>query len=146
MIRGTTLFLKTVFLIGISILALFILFLPWLVSEVAKMIPELAYLRYPVLIVLYAALIPFSFALYNTFKLFNCIKKNKACSELSVKALKNIKYCAIIISVLYVIGMPVLFLVAEIDDAPGLILFGFYVIIASLLSAVLAAFLQKRCH
>jgi len=42
--------------------------------------------------------------------------------------------------------MPVLYLVAEIDDAPGMILFGLYVIFASLLSVVFAAVLQKRCH
>lgn len=144
--RGTTIFFKTFFLIGIPILALFLFFLPWLASEILKMVPDLAYLQYPALIGLYAAVIPFSFALYQTFKLLSSTKKNKACTELSVNALKNIKYSAIIISVLYVIGMPILLLAAEIDDAPGMTLFGLYVIIISLLSAVFANVIQKRCH
>jgi hypothetical protein len=39
--------------------------------------------------------------------------KNKAFSELSVKALKKIKYCAITICSFHVFGLPIFYLVAE---------------------------------
>lgn len=62
---------------------------------------------------------------------------------MSVKVLKNIKYCAIIISALYVAGMPILYLMAERDDAPGIIVIGLIIIFASMVIAVFAAVLQK---
>lgn len=133
-----------VFLIGIPILSLCIFGLPWLASGVAEMNPVSACLQYPVLIGLYAAAIPFSFALYQALKLL--INKDQACSELSAMALKNIKYCAAIISVLYVIGMPFLFLMGHKDDAPGIVALGLFVILASLVSAFFANFYHKRCN
>ena len=92
---------------------------------------------------MYASAIPFYFALYQAFKLLSYIDKNKAFSELSVKALKNIKYCAITISILYVLGMPLFYLMAERDDAPGIILIGLVIIFASMVIAVFAAVLQR---
>ena len=95
--RGTTVFLKiAVFLIGITVLALCIFWLPWLANDTAEMFPEFAFLQYPVLIGLYVTVIPFFLALYQALKLLNYIENNNAFSELSVKVLKYIKYCAII--------------------------------------------------
>ena len=97
--RGTTLFLKiAVILIGIPVLALCIFLVPEIANYAAELYPDFAYMKYLVLIDLYASAIPFYFALYQAFKLLSYIDKNKAFSELSVKALKNIKYCAITIS------------------------------------------------
>jgi len=142
--RGTTLFLKVaVILIGIPVLALCIFLVPEIADFAAELFPDAAYLKYLVLIDLYATAIPFYFALYQAFKLLSYIDKNKAFSELSVKALKNIKYCAITFSSLYVVGMPLFYLMAEVDDAPGIILIGLGMIFASLVVAVFAAVLQK---
>jgi hypothetical protein len=142
--RGSTIFLKVViFLIGIAVLALCIFLVPEIANFAAKLFPDNAYLKYLVLIDLYATVIPFYFALYQAFKLLSYIDKNKAFSELSVKALKNIKYCAITFSSLYVVGMPLFYLMAEVDDAPGIILIGLVIIFASLVIAAFAAVLQK---
>jgi hypothetical protein len=92
---------------------------------------------------LYAAAIPFYFALYQAFKLLSYIDHNKAFSKLSVRALKNIKYCAITISILLAAGMPLFYLIAEMDDAPGIILIGLVLIFASMVIAVFAAVLQR---
>lgn len=88
-------------------------------------------MKYLVFIDLYAAAIPFYFALYQAYKLIGYIDKNKAFSELSVRVLKIIKYCATIISSLFVVGMPLFYLIAEKDDAPGIILIGMALIFAS---------------
>ncbi|KAA6455204.1 DUF2975 domain-containing protein [Bacillus atrophaeus] len=142
--RGTTLFLKiAVFLIGIPVLALCIFLVPEIANFAAELYPDIAYIKYLVLINLYASAIPFYFALYQAFKLLSYIDKNRAFSELSVRALKNIKYCAITISILFVAGMPLFYLMAEKDDAPGIILIGLVVIFASMVIAVFAAVLQK---
>ena len=140
--KRETLFLKVVvFLIGIPVLAFCLFGLPWLANHPVN--PDYAHMLYPTLIGIYATAIPYYFALYQAFKLLSYIDKNKAFSELSVKALKNIKYCAIIISTLYVVMMPLFFLVAEKDDAPGLIIIGMVLIFASMVVAVFAAVLQK---
>jgi Protein of unknown function (DUF2975) len=138
----STIFLKiAVILIGIPVLALFIFGLPWLFKNPVN--PEYARGLYPIIMGIFASAIPYSFALYQAIKLLGYIDKNKAFSELSVKALKNIKYCANIISALYVVMLPFVYIVAEKDDAPGLILMGMVPIFASMVIAVFAAVLQR---
>ncbi|MNO19383.1 hypothetical protein D3C76_91150 [compost metagenome] len=142
--RGTTLFLKAaVILMGIPVLALCIFAVPEIADFAAELYPDMTTIKYLVFIDLYASAIPFYFALYQAFKLLGYIDKNKAFSELSVQVLKNIKYCAIIISSLYVLGLPLFYLMAEKDDAPGIIVIGLVIIFASMVIAVFAAVLQK---
>lgn len=117
--------------------------MPKIANYSADIFPNTAYIKYLVLIYLYVTAIPFYFALYQAFKLLSYIDKNKAFSGLSVRALKNIKYCAVTISIFYAAGMPVFYLMAEIDDAPGIIVIGLVIIFASMVIAVFAAVLQK---
>lgn len=139
---GKTLFLKiAVFLIGTPVLALGIFGITWLPKNPVN--PDYAHILYPIVIGLYVATIPFYMALYQAFRLLGYIDKNEAFSELSVKALKNIKKCAIAISILFVVMEPFVFLVAELDDAPGLIIIGMVPIFASMVIAVFAAVLQR---
>lgn len=142
--RGTTLFLKIAdILIGIPVLALCIFLVPEIGNVAAKLLPEFAYIKYLVSIVFYASAIPFYFALYQAFKLLRYIDKNKAFSELSVIALKKIKHCAVTISTLQVLVLPLFYLFAEKDDAPGVIFVGLVVPFASMVIAVFAAVLQR---
>ncbi|MGX1983628.1 DUF2975 family protein [Thermolongibacillus altinsuensis] len=140
--QRSTLFLKiAVFIIGTPVLALCIFGLPWLANNPVN--PDYAHILYPILIIMYVSVIPFFVALYQAFKLLSYIDKNKAFSEISVKALNKIKYCAITISGIYVVGMPFFYILAELDDAPGVILIGLVVIFASMVIAVFAAVLQR---
>ena len=140
--HGSTLFLKiAIFLIGTPVLALSIFGLPWLVNHPAN--PDYAHILYPILLCMYLSAIPFYIALYKAFRLLSYIDKNKAFSQFSVEALKNIKYCAIAISTLYGLMLPFVFLVAEKDDAPGLIIVGMVPIFASMVIVVFAAVLQR---
>ncbi|MDM5188046.1 DUF2975 domain-containing protein [Bacillus sp. DX4.1] len=142
--RGSTTFLKVIiFLAGIPVLALCIFLVPKIGNFAGELYPDIAYMKSLVLIDMYAAAIPFYFALYQAFKLLSYIDKNQAFSELSVKALKNIKYCAITISTLYLLGMPLYYLMAERVDPPGIIPIGLVIIFASMVIAVFAAVLQR---
>ncbi|MBG9832167.1 DUF2975 domain-containing protein [Bacillus wiedmannii] len=142
--QGSTLFLKTaIILIGIPVFALCIFLIPNIGNYAAELYPDIAYIKYLILINLYATVIPFYFALYQAFKLVSYIDKGNAFSKLSVRALKKIKQCAVTISVLYVIGMPLFYLIAERDDAPGIIIIGMLLIFASMVIAVFAAVLQR---
>jgi len=136
--RGSTLLLKfVVILIGLSVLALLIVWGP-------RVIGEIQWGGYdPILLGLYVTAIPFFIALYQAWMLLNYIDKGTAFSALSVKALKNIKYCGIAISVMYLVEMPYIFYVAELDDAPGAVLIGLVIIFASGVIATFAGLLQK---
>jgi hypothetical protein len=130
-----------VFLIGTPVFALGVFGLYWLVKNPAN--PDYAHILYPIVIGMYVSVIPFFAALYQAFKLLSYIDKNLAFSELSVKALKKIKFSAITISGVYVAILPFVFLVAELDDAPGLIIIGMVPVFASMVIAVFAAVLQR---
>lgn len=140
--KRETLFLKSaVVLMGVPILVLSIFGLTWLIDNPAN--PEYGHILYPILIGMYASTIPFFIALYQAFRILTYIDKKEAFSEFSVKALRRIKFCAMTISALYVLMLPFVFLLAELDDAPGLILFGSVPVFASMVIAVFAAVLQK---
>ncbi|WP_342047541.1 DUF2975 domain-containing protein [Bacillus sp. OTU530] len=142
--KVTTLFLKiAVILLGVPVLALCIFLVPKIGNFAGELYPDIAYMKSLVLIDMYAAAIPFYFALYQAFTLLSYIDKNQAFSELSVKALKNIKYCAITISTLYLLGMPLYYLMAKKVDPPGIIPIGLVIIFASMVIAVFAAVLQR---
>jgi MFS family permease len=136
--QASTLFLKaTIVVMGLAVLALCIFALP-----AGIMSDNTGYYR-PLLMGMYLPAIPFFIALYQALLLLKYIDKNSAFSELSVKALKNIKYCGAVIGSLYALGMPYIFTVADKDDAPGVVLIGLIIIGASIVVAVFAAILQK---
>jgi len=145
--RSSTIFLRVaVIFIGIPVLAICLFLLPQIANEAneaAERGADVANAVYALLMVMYVSVIPFYFALYQSFNILNYIDKNQAFSELSVSALKKIKNCAIIISGLYVVALPFVAVLAEIDDAPGLVLVGMLMIFAPLVVAVFAALLQR---
>lgn len=144
--QSSTLFLKiAVFIIGTPVLALCIFWLPWIATKDAAAHPETAYLQYPFLIGAYITVTPFFIALYQSLKLLSYIDQNKVFSELSVRALKYIKYCAITISTLIVVGIisGFILITGEGEDITGFISLGLMLTFASIVIAVFAAVLQR---
>lgn len=143
--RVSTIFIRTViFFIGIVTLAFCVLMLPRFANAVSIFVPQVAFLKYPFLICMYATMLIFFFALYQAIKLLGYIDNGKVFSELSVKALKNMKLSGITMTViLYLVGMPTIYLVAEVDDAPGLILLGFIIASIPLVVAIFVAVFQR---
>lgn len=139
--RGTIIFLKvTIFVIGAIILAL-CLYLPVLAKDAAKMNPEFAYLQFPVLIGMYIAAIPFFFALLQALKILRSIETENAFSESAVISLKKIKYCAISISIIYVMETIALIFLDALH--PGIAIIGFAIIFASLVISVFSTLLHE---
>ena len=140
--KRETLFLRiAIFLIGLPILVLCIFLLYWLVKHPAS--TDYAYMLYPIVFGMFCSAIPFFAALYQSLKLLGYIDINIAFSELSVSVLNIIKYCAITISILYAVIMPLVYLLADKEDAPGLIIIGMVPVFTSMIIAVFAAMLQK---
>lgn len=140
--KGTTIFLKlAVILMGLPVLVLSIVGLIELVKNPAN--KDYAYMLYPIVIGIYLSSLPYYFALYQSFKLLLFIDKGQAFSELSVLALRKIKFCGIIISILFMVLLPFVFMVAELDDAPGLIIIGMLPVFTAMVVGVFAAVLER---
>lgn len=142
--KASTLFLKSVILlVGIAVFALCVFGLPSMYKGGSAEFPIASQTILLVIIGLYATAIPFFIALWQTFKLLNYIDHNTAFSEASVKVLKKIKYCATIIGILYLGGVPFLIPIAEADDTPGMVIIGMAISLAPIAVAVFATVLQK---
>ncbi|CAH1203762.1 hypothetical protein PAECIP111893_02061 [Paenibacillus plantiphilus] len=141
--RGSTFFLKgVVVLIGLAALAVCIFWLPEMARRDAEAHPETSYLQYPFLAGAYLLSVPFFVALYQAFKLLTYIDRNKAFSELSVRALKYIKYSGLTLSSIIAAG--ILFVILFIDDdVAGIIGMGLMCTFASAVIATFATVLQR---
>lgn len=115
-------------------------------NEWAQDFPDIAYLQYPIVVGVYVSAIFFFVALFQAMKLLSYIDHGKAFSELSVQALKYIKYCAIVIWALYSLNMFVVYRMTQQMDAPGFMFIGMIIPFASFVIAVFASLLQKILH
>jgi hypothetical protein len=140
--KGSTLFLKTVILfIAIGVLA-GMLWFPQTEGR-ATNLDLISIYTDPFIFYMYIASLPFFGALYQAFKLLGYIEQNKAFSQISVNALRNIKNCAIALSVLVAGADAFIILSHGNDDAAGALMVGFVVIFASFVIATAAAVFQK---
>lgn len=142
--KSSTLFLKAVLVfIGLAVLAFCIFAIPNISQGVLLEFPGIIYPSWFIALGMYASAVPFFFALYNAYLLLTYIDRNRAFEDVTIKALRNIKYSAIAMTVIYFGAMPMFFQIAEIDDAPGMVPIGTVAICAPLVIAVFAAVLEK---
>ncbi|MBI2037364.1 MAG: DUF2975 domain-containing protein [Candidatus Magasanikbacteria bacterium] len=143
--RGSTIFLQVVIvLIGTSALAL-MLWEPHVegVNAQATTLYEI-YFDDPFLAYAYIGSIAFFVALYQAFKLLGYIRQNKIFSPNSVKALRTIKYCAIVLSILIVMaGLYIRIFHAKNDDPAGFIAMSIMATFISIVIATAAAVFEK---
>lgn len=140
--RGSTLFLRVVILlIAIVVLAGMIRF-PQTEGR-ATNLDLISIYTDPLIIYGYIASIPFFVALYQAFKLLGYVDTNNVFSQVAVNALRNIKYCAILISGFIVLGILYISLFAQGDDSAGPTAVGIVTTFASLVIATAAALFER---
>jgi hypothetical protein len=145
--RGSTIFLRLVIaLIAIAALAVCAFPLPRMIAKEAAKTPDTAWQIYLFLAGAYVQAALFVFALYQAFKLLNYIDGNKAFSELSVRALRRIKYAALIIGLLMVTGIACVMILSagSGDDSAGPVMVGVMGTFASSVVAAAATVLQTQ--
>ena len=92
----------------------------------------------------YAASIAFFVALYKAFKLLGYIGQNKVFSSFAVNALKSIKYCAMVLSILIVAaGLYIRIFHSKEDDPAGFLAICIVTTFASIVVATAAAIFEK---
>lgn len=147
MTRASTLFLQAVALLIAIITVAFLLMEPHFegVNANAATLFDI-YFDDPLLAYAYIASIPFFVALYQAFKLLGNIGRHETFTPHSVKALETIKYCAITMIPLIVVGV-VWILSVESDDRPPILAMGIITSLACIVVAtaatVFARTLQK---
>src|SRR6478672_12011408 len=140
--QGSTVFLKVVIvLIAIGLLAAMIRF-PQTEGRAANL-DLISIYADPLIIYGYIASVPFFVALYQAFKLLGYVDNNKVFSQLAVKAVKNIKYCAITISGLIILGVLYIRLFVNGDDPAGSTALGMFTTFASIVIATAAAIFER---
>lgn len=142
--KGSTLFLKLVIIVfGIAVLALCIFAFPSAYQGMSIEWPGIEAVQPIAFIALYASAIPFFISLYQGMKLLGLIDSQTAFSHVSVRSLRIIKYAATSMTLCYFFVMPLVYLVADYDDAPGLIIVGMVFACSPLVIATFAAVLEK---
>ena len=146
--QGSTIFARAViYLVGIAALAVLIILLPELAREEAVGKPFNPFVTFGFFAVAYLLSVPFFVGLYQAHKLLQYIDKNKAFSHQSIKALQNIKICAIVFSVLIIFAVVAGIIIARSidprEDVTFMVPLGFMFTFVSAVIAVFVAVLQK---
>jgi hypothetical protein len=143
-----TIFAKgVVYLTGLAVLAVCAVLLPEIAREETAANPTSDRLTYPFLIGAWVTSIPIFVALHQTLKLINYIHQNKAFSSRSVKALQNIKICAIVFGTLIAVGAGATIswarMIDPTEEVTHIITLSFIFVFASSVIATFAAVLQR---
>lgn len=142
--HSSTLFLKSIIILfGLLVLTLCVFLIPAIDREWAGEYPSVAFMKYPVLAGIIGTAVALFFVLVQGLKLLGYIDRTQAFSVQSVAALKNIKYAGAFISLVYAIGLPLIYYIGDIEDAPGLIVLGMIFTVGPLVVAAFAAVLQR---
>lgn len=132
---------SVVVLIGTIVLLLCVFVLPRLAQETVLIHPEVAYLKYPILLGMYATAVPFFYAIYETVIMIQVAQRISIFSSRITHGLNYIKYCAFVIIVLYVLGI---FILDYANALPPVIaIMGMGILLVTIMVAAGAAFIKN---
>ncbi len=148
MTKGKTTFARAVvYVFGAAALAVCFILLPELAREEGVGKPFNPYLTYGFFTTAYILATPFFIALYQIHKLLGYIDKNKTFSQQSIRALQNVKWCAILFSIMVMVAtiswISILRSMDPTEDMPPFFMLGFILMSISIIIAVFVAVLQK---
>jgi hypothetical protein len=143
--RSSTIFLQAVIvLIGIAAFV-FLLWEPHIEGRNAHATLFEIYFNDPFLAWAYSASIAFFVALYQAFKLLRDVRLNKIFSLRSLRALRTIKYCGIVLIGFVAVGVAYLFIMVRgEDDIAGGGAMGIFVALISTAIAIAAAVFERN--
>ena len=134
--KGSTIFLQVVIVLVGTIVLTLMLWEPHVEGRNVHATFFQIYFKDPFLAYVYVASISFFIALFQAFKLLGYIRQNKVFSQAAVNALRTIKYCTIIQSILIVLAALYIMIFHARDDDPA----GFIAlcVVATFISVVIA--------
>lgn len=142
--KKETLVLKSaLIIIAIPILALCIFVVVPFTDGMVRFVPELKPYQLIIIGIIFMSALSFLDALVQAFKLLILIDHQQAFSLKSSKLIQHIRNNALAIAALYVFLLPVFYLVADKDDAPGVMAIGLAMVYLALVVAAFAEILKK---
>jgi hypothetical protein len=140
--KSSTLFLQVVIvLIGIGALGI-MLWEPHIEGRNAHATPFEIYFKDPFLAYAYLTSIPLFVALYQAFKVLGYVGQNKVFSQVAVKSLRTIKYCATAMIGFVVVG-EIFIMLHDSDDRAGGVFMGILITFGSIVIATAAAMFER---
>ena len=140
--KSPTIFLQAVIvLIGIGALAL-MLWEPHIEGRNAHATLFEIYFKDAFLAYAYLASIPFFAALYQAFTILRYIRQNKAFSQVTMKALRTIRFCAFAIIGFVAVG-EFFIMLGNSDDRAGGVFLGILITFGSVVIASAAAMFER---
>lgn len=143
--KRSTIFLQVVIVfIGIGVLAL-MLWEPHIEGRNVHATNFEIYFGDPFLAYAYTASIAFFVALYQAFRLLGYIGRNEVFSQMAVKSLRTIKYCAMTL-VAFIVGAEAYFNIVQRragEDIAGGVMIGLVMIVISVVVATAAAVFER---
>ena len=143
--KSSTIFLQVVIVaLGIGVLAL-MLWEPHLEGRNVNATLFEIYFKDPFLAYVYMGSIPFFVALYQTIRVLRYVRQNKTFSQVTVNALRIIKYCAFITAAA-IVAADVYIRIAAIsnnEDAAGAVMLGIIATVASIIIGTVAVVFER---
>lgn len=141
--RSSTILLQAlIVLIGAGVLAA-MLWEPHLEGRNINATPFEIYFKDPFLAYAYVASIPFFVGLYQAFKMLGYLGQTGVSSERSVKALRTIRQCGIMLIAFVAMGV-FWIMMSDSDDRAGGVFMGIVVAFASLIVTAAATVFERR--
>jgi hypothetical protein len=100
------------------------------------------YFKDPFLAYAYLASTPFFVALYRAFNALGCIRRDKAFSRETVKAMRTIKFCALVVIGFVALG-ELFIMLGNSDDRAGGVFVGILITVGSAVVASAAAMFER---
>jgi hypothetical protein len=141
--KSSTWFLKSVLVLIAGLVLAGLLWLPHVEGRNINADLFTIYFKDPFLAYVYVSSIPFFIPFYQAFKLLGFMEQGKAFSQVSVNALRKIKFSSLVLAGLVAGAVPQLAMFAHDDDAPGVVLIVLVIIFAAFVIATAAAVFQK---
>ena len=142
--RVSTIFLQVVImLLGTGVLAA-LLWEPQVEGRNEHATQFEIYFKDPFLAYIYLAFVPFFVGLYQAVRMLGYTRRNEVFSEPAVRAMRIIKYCAVI-TALFIVGAEayIFIFVRGTDDVAGGVMMGVFIIFVSAVIATAAAVFER---
>ncbi|MGX7132540.1 MULTISPECIES: DUF2975 domain-containing protein [Enterococcus] len=144
MMKTKTLFLKASLLFISLLVLLFSLFIfPKFPHAMQQEYPRITYENWAFIGGLYLSELCFYFAVFQAFRVLRQVDHNQAFSQETLLAVTRLKQGLFGMGGSYLTFLPFLYVMADVEDAPGLIFVGLGVIAVPFIAAVFVAILQK---
>ena len=142
--RGSTIFLQVVILLlGLGVFT-FLLWEPQLEGRNVNATQFEIYFKDPFLAYIYLAFVPFFVGLYQAFLMLGYARRDEVLSPRAVRALRIVKYCALITAI-FILGAEfyIFIFVRGTDDVAGGVMMGAFIIFVSAIIATAAAVFER---